>query len=92
MAFPALEVPSIQEGSSLLRSYALNEIREEFDDVLVFHYEGEPYRSSDDELDIRPEKTGKMSKLANGLGELYDSSTPRKIKPLYLPVTDETVL
>ncbi|KAL0630725.1 hypothetical protein Q9L58_010424, partial [Maublancomyces gigas] len=91
MAFPALEVPSIQEGSSLLRSYALNEIREEFDDILVFHYEGEPYRSSDDELDIRPEKTGKISKLANGLGELYDSSIPKKIKPLYLPVTVETV-
>lgn len=94
MAFTPLTVPSIEEGSSLLRSYALDKIREHYE-ALVFHYESHPHRKSQDasnnasnndsEVDVQPEKTGMVAKLANGQLQLYDHSSPQRIIPLYLP-------
>lgn len=84
MAFTTLEVPSIRGGSSLLRSYALEEIRK-YSEILVFHYECDPRHDDDDELDMLPANTGKVSKLVNGYDELYDNSDPAKIKHSYLP-------
>lgn len=84
MAFTPLKVPSIHGGSSLLQNYALNEIRRD-SEILVFHYECDPRHDDEDELDMRPANTGKVSRLVNGYDELYDNSVPAKIRHSYLP-------
>lgn len=86
MAFSNLKVPLIQEGSCLLRNYALEIIRTADQEVVVFHYPPEPLRPSE-VRSVRP--IGKKVNLLNGRAELYDENeTPPRIKPEYFPLPE----
>lgn len=91
MSFLNLEVPLIEEGSCLLRNYALEIIRSADQEVVVFHYAGEQQHASETGSEYPAGGIGKKVNLLNGRVELYDKDeTPMRIKSKYLPKPEET--
>lgn len=91
---------TIQEGSCLLRSYALSKIRENDEEVVVFRYFVDPQRevegrgvagTAEEDDANKPERCGKSSKVPDGLSGLYVDH-PTRIKPEYLEGDDIWVM
>lgn len=86
MSFLNLKVPIIEEGSCLLRNYALEIIRSADQEVVVFHYPSERLGLSE-AGSVYP--IMKKVNLLNGRVELYDENeTPMRIKPEYFPLPE----
>lgn len=96
MDFKNIEVPPIEEGSCLLRNYALEKIRTDDQEVVIFHYAAALQRTSESDSDksnvARVENIGKRLNLLQGRVDLYVADEkPSRIKPEYLS-EDEAIV
>lgn len=98
MDFSKLDVPPIDEGSCLLRSYGLPEIRQSDKEAVIFHYSSLAHPEFEDNhvdgTDGREEKIGTKLNIRDGWTGLYvqDDRDVTRIKPECLPAVTSYVV